>query len=115
MRIDLLCDDAEATPVLRDYVTRRMSLAMGRFRNHIQWARVKVADVSGPQGGSDKRCVVQLRLRKLPDVVFAITQLDVRAAIDEAAERVARVLAQRVRRTRGAERSHVAPTQVLPA
>jgi hypothetical protein len=41
---------------------------------------------------------VQLRLRNLPDVVFAITQLDVRAAVDEAADRVARVLAQRVRR-----------------
>ena len=59
--------------------------------------------------------MVQLRLRKLPDVVFAITQLDVRAAIDEAAERVARVLAQRVRRTQGAERNRVAPMQVLPA
>jgi hypothetical protein len=50
--------------------------------------------------------VVQLKLRNLPDVVFAITQLEVRAAVDQAADRVARVLAQRLRRhqrpTRGA-------------
>lgn len=115
MRIDLHCDDAEVTPVLRDYVTRRMGFAIGRFRDHIQWARVKVADVNGPRGGQDKRCVVQLRLRNLPDVVFAITQLDVRAAIDQAAERVARVLAQRVRRVQRPKRIRVASMQALPA
>lgn len=98
MRIDLHCDGVKAAPGLQDYVTRRMRFAIGKFRDHIQWARIKVADVNGPRGGPDKRCVVQLRLRNLPDVVFAITQLDVRAAVDEAAERVARVLAQRLRR-----------------
>lgn len=98
MRIDLHCDGVETAPGLRDYVAQRMRSSIGRFRDHIQWARVKVADVNGPGGGADKRCVVQLRLRNLPDVVFAITQLDVRAAVDEAADRVARVLAQRVRR-----------------
>lgn len=98
MRIDLHCDGVETAPGLRDYVAQRMRSSIGRFRDHIQWARVKVADVNGAEGGADKRCVVQLRLRNLPDVVFAITQLDVRAAVDEAADRVARVLAQRVRR-----------------
>lgn len=99
MRIDLYCDGVEAAPGLRDYISQRMGFAIGRFREHIQWARVKVADVDGPRGGADKRCVVQLRLRNLPDVVFAITQLDVRSAVDQAAERVSRVLAQRVRRS----------------
>jgi len=115
MRIDLHCDGVESAPVLREYVTRRMSFAIGRFRDHIQWARVKVADVNGPRGGSDKRCVVQLRLRNLPDVVFAITQLDVRAAVDQAAERVSRVLAQRVRRTQRPVRERIEPMQALPA
>ena len=106
MRIDLQCDGVEAAPGLRDYVAQRMRSAIGRFRDHIQWARVKVADVNGAEGGADKRCVGQLKLRNLPDVVFAITQLEVRAAVDQAADRVARVLAQRLRRhqrpTRGA-------------
>lgn len=105
MRIDLHCDGVKAAPGLQDYVTRRMRFAIGRFHDHIQWARIKVADVNGPRGGADKRCVVQLRLRNLPDVVFAITQIDVRAAVDEAAERVARVLAQRLRRHNRVERS----------
>ncbi|MBN8441417.1 MAG: HPF/RaiA family ribosome-associated protein [Thauera sp.] len=104
MRIDLHCENVEAAPGLHEYVARRMRFAIGRFHDHIRWARVKVADVNGPRGGADKRCVVQLRLRNLPDVVFAITQLDVRAAVDEAAERVSRVLAQRLRRQRKPER-----------
>ncbi len=99
MRIDLYCDEVEAAPGLREYIAQRMGFAIGRFREHIQWARVKVASVDGSCGGADKRCVVQLRLRNLPDVVFAITQLDVRSAVDQAAERVSRVLAQRVRRS----------------
>lgn len=108
MRIDLRCDGVEAAPGLQDYVARRMRFAVGRFRDHIQWARVKVADVNGPRGGADKRCVVQLRLRNLPDVVFAITQLDVRAAVDEAADRVSRVLAQRLRRNRRVDHTRCA-------
>lgn len=114
MRIDLHCDGVEAAPGLRDYVTRRMRFAIGRFRDHIQWARVKVADVNGPRGGADKRCVVQLRLRNLPDVVFAITQLDVRVAVDEAADRVSRVLAQRVRRQQRPERSRAVGMVAVP-
>jgi putative sigma-54 modulation protein len=104
MRIDLHCDGFDETSGMRDYVARRMRFAIGRFRDHIQWARIKVADVNGPRGGSDKRCVVQLRLRNLPDVVFAITQIDVRSAVDEAADRVARVLAQRLRRHQRGDR-----------
>lgn len=101
MRIDLSCDEANSTHTLREYATGRIRTAIGRFRDHIQWARVKVANVRDPNG-SQKRCVVQLRLRNLPDVVFAITQLEARAAVDEAANRLARVLAQRVRRNRPA-------------
>ncbi|AUM01408.1 MAG TPA: HPF/RaiA family ribosome-associated protein [Pseudothauera hydrothermalis] len=100
MRIDLRCDGVESSPGLKEYVAKRMRFAIGRFRDHIQWARVKLADVNGPRGGADKRCVVQLRLRNLPDVIFAITELEARTAVDRAAERVARVLASRLSRQR---------------
>jgi putative sigma-54 modulation protein len=115
MRIDLHCENVEVAPGLRDYVARRMRFAIGRFQDHIQWARVKVADVNGPRGGADKRCVVQLRLRNLPDVVFAITQFEVRAAVDQAAERVSRVLAQRLRRHQKPDRLALAHLEPTPA
>ncbi len=102
MRIDLHCEHAENVSALRDYVTRRMSAAIARFQHHIQWARVKLADVDGEGGGVDKRCVVQLRLRNLPDIMFAITRIDALAAVDLAAERLSRVLGQRLQRQRHA-------------
>jgi putative sigma-54 modulation protein len=100
MRIDLDGVQQESRAQLRDYVQERMGAAIGRFRGHVQWARVKVADVQHGEGSQDKRCVVQLRLRNLPDVVFAITQFEVKAAVDQAAERLTRVLSQRLRRVR---------------
>jgi hypothetical protein len=77
---------------------QRMTAAIARFRAHVRCARIKVADATGTEGGKDKRCVVQLRLRNLPDVVFATTHLDLRIAVDEAAARAARMLARRLRR-----------------
>ncbi len=109
MRIDLQCEGIEGPQGLRDYVARKMRMAIGRFRDHIQWARIKVADVNGPRGGVDKRCVVQLRLRNRPDVIFAITELEARSAVDRAAERVAQVLVRRLGRHRRAAKAPVAP------
>lgn len=100
MRIDLQCEGLERAQVLREYVLRKMRMAIGRFRDHIQWARIKVADVNGPRGGVDKRCVVQLRLRNRPDVIFAITEVEAQSAVDRAAERVSQVLVRRLGRHR---------------
>jgi putative sigma-54 modulation protein len=115
MRIDLQCNGVEAPATLRDYVVRRMGFAIGRFRDHIQWARVKLADVNGPRGGVDKRCVVQLRLRNRPDVIFAITEMELRSAIDRAAERVAHVLVRRLGRGRRPVRDSAVLAEVVPA
>lgn len=95
MRIDLQC---EVPSGLRDYIASRMRQSFGHFRNRIQWARIKVADVKDPVDGDDKRCVVQLRLRNRPDVVFAVTAAGARAAVDRAAERVAHMLVRRLGR-----------------
>lgn len=115
MRIDLQCEGFEAPSKLREYIARRMRFAIGRFRDQIRWARVKVADVNGPRGGVDKRCVVQLRLRHCPDVVFSITEVEAHSAVDRAADRVARVLVQRLGRQRRFERDAGMPADLLPS
>lgn len=102
MRIDLQCADPDASSGLRDFIARRMRLAIGNFGDRVQWTRVKVADVDGPGGGADKRCVVQLRLRNRPDVIFAVTAAGARVAVDRAAERVAQVLVRRLGTRRNA-------------
>jgi len=115
MRIDLQCNGVEPPSGLREYVARRMRFAIGRFRDHIQWARIKVADVNGPRGGVDKRCVVQLRLRNRPDVIFAITEVEARSAVDRAADRVAQVLSRRLGRQRRIVREPALTPEVVLA
>jgi hypothetical protein len=115
MRIDLQCNGVEPPSGLRDYVARRMRFAIGRFRDHIQWARIKVADVNGPRGGVDKRCVVQLRLRNRPDVIFAVTEVEARSAVDRAAQRVAQVLVRRLGRQRQFARVPELAPDIVPA
>lgn len=112
MHIDLAGTEIEGKNGLRDYVAKKMQTATARFRSRIQWARVKVAPVDRDGGESDKRCVVQVRLRNLPDVVFSITKLETRAAVDAAADRLSRVLAQRLARNQPAQRRGPSP---LPA
>jgi len=77
-----------------------MRFAIGRFRDCVQRALIKIADVNGPHCGVDKRCVVQLRLRSLPDVIFSITGTEAQRVVDQAAERVAQVLVRRLMRQR---------------
>lgn len=101
MQIDFRCEETES---LRDYVMQQMNAAIARFRTHIRWARIKVADANE----TDKRCVVQLRLRNLPDVVFAITHLDVRTAVDKAAAQATWMLTRRLRR------GHAGLSQAFP-
>ena len=107
MRIDLQC---EVPSGLRDYIASRMRQSFGHFRDRIQWARIKVADVKEPEGGGDKRCVVQLRLKNRPDVVFSVTAAGARAAVDRAAERVAQMLVRRCgRHSRGISAAGLLP------
>lgn len=95
MKIDICGEGAE---VLRSYITYKLREVMGGLCAHICWARIKLADVVGDGVvAGDKRCVVQLRLRNLPNVMFTITRLDVRSAIDAAVVRAAQMLTSRLK------------------
>lgn len=99
MKFDLRCDEkAGADRALAGYAERRIRAVMSGFKSHIQWARVKLAPVRDADGAKGQRCVVQLRLRNLPDVLFSTTDLNVRNAVDQAAERLGRVLSARMAR-----------------
>ena len=80
MRIDLHCDGVETAPACAT-TWRSGCASIGRFRDHIQWARVKVADVNG--GGRRRQALRgSTAPAQPPRCGFAIAQLDVRAAVD---------------------------------
>lgn len=100
MQMNIQCCGFDLTPGLRDYTSKRLAYSL-RFGNaHIMRLTVRLSDVNGPRGGEDKRCCIELRLKRLSDVVIEDTETDLYAAIDRAAGRAARTLARRLTRSR---------------
>lgn len=114
MKIELHCDGVSATDRLRTHVHRRLGQALNRFRDRVLWARVWVKDVNGPRGGSDKQCLVQLRVKGASDIILQEREVDARSAFDLAAGRVIHALMRQVGRRRRTERRRLVP-ELMPA
>ncbi|HEX4915703.1 MAG TPA: hypothetical protein VFV51_17215 [Vicinamibacterales bacterium] len=80
---------------LRKLARQRVAAALGRFSSRIESLRVRFADVNGPKGGDDQRCIVEVRLR-VPARTTVIEDIDsnAAAAISRAAERAARAVSR---------------------
>jgi putative sigma-54 modulation protein len=98
MRLTLRALGILLVPELRERVTRRAQLVLGRFLPRLGRVVVRLTDVNGPKGGPDKECHVQVTLPGLPEVNIYETQADVVVAVDlalgRAAERVQRALSR---------------------
>lgn len=95
---------------LREYITRRLHFALGRFQSEIRRLDVRVGDVNGPRGGVDKTCqiLVSLRPSGTSPVAVETSDTDLYAAIDRSTDRVGRSVAravQRLRQRRGNRRA----------
>lgn len=114
MKIELHCDGLPATAKLHGHVQRRLGQALDRFRDRVQWARVWVKDVNGPRGGSDKQCLVQLRVKGASDIILQEREADAHSAFNLAAGRVVHALMRQLGRRRRPERRRLA-LELLPA
>ncbi len=100
MQLSIRGDSVRLTEALREYITRRLHFALGRFASAIQRVYVRTEDINGPRGGIDKRCRVEVRLRAGRSVPLAVAtdDSDLRAAIDRSAKRIARSVARELDR-----------------
>lgn len=114
MKIELHCAGLAATTKLHGHVQRRLGQALGRFRDRVQWARVWLKDVNGPRGGSDKECLVQLRVKGGSDIILQEREADAHSAFDRAAGRVIYALMRQLGRQRRPARRRAA-LELLPA
>jgi ribosomal subunit interface protein len=89
------------TDALRGYAERRLGLALNHARDHIHRIEVRLSDINGPRGGSDKRCQIVVTLGKFPSVVIEDTECDLYVAIDRASERIGRAVARRLEHNHG--------------
>ena len=100
MRIRVRSRGFELTNALRAHAERRLLFALGRFGIRLQSVMLGMDDVNGPRGGADKRCQIVARLAPWGDVRVEELDGDLYAAIDRAADRVARAVVREMERRR---------------
>jgi putative sigma-54 modulation protein len=100
MRIDIQAKGFDLTDGLREHTLRRLQFALGWARHTVGKVTVRLSDINGPRGGSDKRCQIQVPIPRAQDVVIEDTESDLYVAIDRAAARVGQTLDRRLSRQR---------------
>ena len=111
MAFDLRVQHGKPTRELRDHVERRLGFALGRFAGRIGRVTVYVEDLNGPRGGVDQRCRIQVSLVPSGIVMAEGMGAEAIAAVNRAAERVARQMRnefdrRRATRRQGSARGH---------
>jgi len=104
MQIKIQARSFSLTNSLQNHVQRRLRFALASGVSHIQRVMVRLSDINGPRGGSDKRCHILVTLEGMPDVVIEETESDVYTAIGRAAGRASRAVARRLRRRQALRR-----------
>ncbi|WP_025918037.1 HPF/RaiA family ribosome-associated protein [Herminiimonas sp. CN] len=89
MKPVIIAKGLKAQRAIRDYAARRFDFALNRIQHNIRAATLRISDKDGPKGGIDKRCLVQLSVPGLPDIVVTETAHNVNVAIDRAIHRAA--------------------------
>lgn len=104
MQIEIQARDFELTHALREHIQRRLAFALSTRQQHIQHIQVRLSDINGPRGGSDKCCQIQMVIPQQSNVVIEDTETDMYVAIDRAASRASRTLDRRLTRLRDISR-----------
>ena len=105
MQIEIQARDFSLTQALRGYVERRLRFALSARYDQIGRIQVRLSDINGPRGGSDKCCHVNVTLPGHPAVVIEDTESNMYVAIDRAADRASRTVARRLARQRDKNRT----------
>ena len=113
MKIEIQARDFHLTHALRDHIERRLGFALSTRYHHIQRILVRLSDINGPRGGSDKCCHIQMVLPQQADVVIEDTETNMYVAIDRAADRASRTLGRRLTRQRSRIRTQNRPENTV--
>ncbi len=104
MQFDIHARSFSLTTALQNHAEIRLRNSLTCFSEHIQHVEMRLSDINGPRGGSDKRCHVRIILPGMPDVVVEDTQADLYLAINRSLERAGRTVLRRLNRSRNLHR-----------
>ena len=108
MRLEIRSVDHPLNAELAEHVERRLRFALGRFDSDIAQVAVRVRDLNhAHHGNADKLCRIQLHLSFGPALVAEADGPDLLCAVDLAADRIARVVANTLKRRHYAREARV--------
>ena len=98
MQIDIQTRGFTLTESLLRYSEQRLLFSMSYWSDYIDRVVIRLSDINGPRGGTDKRCHLQIVMPNLPNIVVEDTECDMYAAIDRSIDRARRTVARKVDR-----------------
>jgi len=98
MQINIQSQDFSLSGRLREHIQRQVRFALSRFADRIQRVRISIADINGPRGGMDKRCLIQIDMTAKPGLVAEVTDSNMYAAISRSASRANRLVSRCLKR-----------------
>lgn len=104
MKIEVRFRHVDASDALREYVRRRIHFQLSRFTGGLGSVVVRIGDINGPKGGTDKRCHVTVRGPALGPVTVDELSANAYSAVDLALGRAARAVAREIARGRESRR-----------
>ncbi|HOB76208.1 MAG TPA: HPF/RaiA family ribosome-associated protein [Phycisphaerae bacterium] len=97
MRIKVSVINTELPLALRNYAEVRTWLALQRFANRVRWVNVWLRTCNGDRGGDGKLCRMEAWLGRAGSIVVEQMDVDPYMAIDAAAIRLKRAIADRLK------------------
>lgn len=104
MQINIQSQDFSLSGRLREHIQRQVRFALSRFADRIQRVRISIADINGPRGGMDKRCLIQIDMTAKPGLVAEVTDSNMYAAISRSASRANRLVSRCLKREQAQKR-----------
>ncbi|MFT4937627.1 MAG: putative sigma-54 modulation protein [Paraglaciecola sp.] len=92
MNIKIQSNDFILPPVVREEISSKLHLILGRFGQRIRQTEVVLSDVNRPRGGLDKKCIIKLRINQYKVIVSHDTTDDMYDSIAKSAYRARRTM-----------------------
>jgi len=103
-----------ASPALASHTENVLLRALSRVADRVAQVAVSITDINGLRGGPDKRCVLRVTLTSGETAQVRHTSDCAYAAVDRAADRIRRVVREKVKRRRQMRRRSVQRRGRLP-
>ena len=99
-QLDIRAHGFELTDAIRQYAREHVAAKLAKHARSVQAVIIRFDDVNGSKGGQDKCCRVETLLRGLNPIVIEEVDVDLRAAMDRAADRTEKTVGRELERRR---------------